>query len=174
MAGEYCDWETKIWAEKAFKVPVLNNWWQSETGHPITALCLGYGHNPWLPKNSTGPPIPGYNGEPFSLPLLASALHCIFLWLLVEILREDASKAAAHELGKIAIKLPLPPGCVSTLFQADDRFVQTYFSTYSVSFLESPRGRRALCHFISLVETRSRATTTPRTSATKTSAASST
>ncbi|XP_076669967.1 acyl-CoA synthetase short-chain family member 3, mitochondrial [Andrena cerasifolii] len=127
VAGEFCDWETKVWAEKAFKVPVLNNWWQSETGHPITALCLGYGHNPWLPKNSTGPPIPGYN---------------------VEILREDASKAAAHELGKIAIKLPLPPGCVSTLFQADERFVQTYFSTYSGYYDTKDVGYKDECGYI--------------------------
>lgn len=63
VAGEFCDYETKIWAEKAFKVPILNNWWQTETGHPITALCLGYGDNPSLPKYSTGLPIPGYHSE---------------------------------------------------------------------------------------------------------------
>ncbi|XP_017793400.1 PREDICTED: acyl-CoA synthetase short-chain family member 3, mitochondrial [Habropoda laboriosa] len=110
VAGEFCDNETKIWAEKAFKVPVLNNWWQSETGYPITALCLGYGHNPRLPKYSTGFSIPGYN---------------------IDILRDDGSKAEAHELGRIAIKLPLPPGCMSTLYQADERFKEVYFSTYS-------------------------------------------
>lgn len=63
VAGEFCDYKTKTWAEKAFKVPILNNWWQSETGHPITALCLDYGHNPGLPKYSTGLPIPGYRGK---------------------------------------------------------------------------------------------------------------
>lgn len=63
VAGEFCDYETKLWAEKTFKVPILNNWWQSETGHPITALCLGYGHHPSLPKHSTGPPIPGYHSK---------------------------------------------------------------------------------------------------------------
>ncbi|KZC14230.1 PREDICTED: acyl-CoA synthetase short-chain family member 3, mitochondrial [Dufourea novaeangliae] len=110
VAGEFCDYETKIWAEQAFKVPILNNWWQSETGHPITALCLGYDHHPSLPKNSTGLPIPGYH---------------------IDILREDGSKAEAHELGRIAIKLPLPPGCISTLYQADDRFKEIYFSRHS-------------------------------------------
>lgn len=63
MAGEFCDYETKAWAEKTFNVPILNNWWQSETGHPITALCLGYGHHGSLPKFSTGFPIPGYNSK---------------------------------------------------------------------------------------------------------------
>jgi len=63
VAGELCDYETKAWAEKIFKVPILNNWWQSETGHPITALCLGYGHHASLPKFSTGLPIPGYDSE---------------------------------------------------------------------------------------------------------------
>lgn len=65
MAGEFCDYETKAWAEKVFKVPILNHWWQSETGHPITALCLGYGHHASLPKFSTGLPIPGWNSESF-------------------------------------------------------------------------------------------------------------
>lgn len=67
VAGEFCDHETKIWAEKAFKVPILNNWWQSETGHPITALCLGYGQQPSLPKNSTGLPVPGYDSKSFKV-----------------------------------------------------------------------------------------------------------
>lgn len=109
VAGEYCDHETKTWAEKVFKVPILNNWWQSETGHPITALCLGYGHNPVLPKFSTGLPIPGYR---------------------IEVLRGDGSQAEQNELGRIAIKLPLPPGCVSSLYEADDRFKEIYFSSY--------------------------------------------
>ena len=63
VAGEFCDYETKAWAEKTFKVPILNHWWQSETGHPVTALCLGYGHYANLPKFSTGLPIPGYESE---------------------------------------------------------------------------------------------------------------
>lgn len=109
VAGEFCDYETKTWAEKVFKVPILNNWWQSETGHAITALCLGYGHNASLPKHSTGLPIPGYH---------------------IDILRDDGSEVKCHELGRIAIKLPLPPGCISTLYQCDERFKQIYFSRY--------------------------------------------
>lgn len=52
---------------------------------------------------------------------------------LVNILREDGSKAEAQELGRIVIKLPLPPGCVSTLYRADERFAKIYFSTRPVS-----------------------------------------
>ncbi|XP_014469725.1 PREDICTED: acyl-CoA synthetase short-chain family member 3, mitochondrial isoform X2 [Dinoponera quadriceps] len=109
VAGEFCDYETKAWAEKTFKVPILNNWWQSETGHPITALCLGYGHHPNLPKFSTGLPIPGYN---------------------IHILREDGSIAPQRELGQIAIKLPLPPGCMSTLYRSPERFKEVYFTRF--------------------------------------------
>ncbi|XP_076634515.1 acyl-CoA synthetase short-chain family member 3, mitochondrial [Colletes latitarsis] len=109
VAGEFCDYETKVWAEKAFKVPVINNWWQTETGHPITALCLGYGHNTSLPKNSTGVPIPGYH---------------------IDILQDDGSKTDNLDLGRIVVKLPLPPGCVSTLYRADDKFEEIYFSNH--------------------------------------------
>ncbi|KAK2585890.1 hypothetical protein KPH14_010478 [Odynerus spinipes] len=109
VAGEYCDYETRLWAENVFNVPVINHWWQSETGHPITALCLGYGEDCTLPKFSTGLPVPGYR---------------------IEVLRKDGSKAAIRELGRIVIKLPLPPGCMSTLFLAAERFKDVYFSRY--------------------------------------------
>lgn len=61
VAGEHCDYETKAWAEKTFKVPILNHWWQTETGHAVTCTCLGLGHTTNPPKYSTGMPIPGYN-----------------------------------------------------------------------------------------------------------------
>ncbi|XP_015609410.1 acyl-CoA synthetase short-chain family member 3, mitochondrial isoform X2 [Cephus cinctus] len=109
VAGEHCDYEAKAWAEKVFNVPILNHWWQTETGHAITANCLGLGHSINPPKYSTGMPFPGY---------------------LVEVLREDGSKASVHELGRIAVKLPLPPGTMSTLFLAPERFKSIYFSKY--------------------------------------------
>ncbi|XP_020286313.1 acyl-CoA synthetase short-chain family member 3, mitochondrial isoform X2 [Pseudomyrmex gracilis] len=109
VAGEFCDYETKVWAEKAFQVPILNHWWQSEIGHPVTSLCLGYGHYPSLPKFSTGPPIPGYK---------------------IHVLREDGSKASIKELGRIAIKLPLPPGFMLTLYRAPEKFKEVYFSKF--------------------------------------------
>ncbi|XP_033213389.1 acyl-CoA synthetase short-chain family member 3, mitochondrial [Belonocnema kinseyi] len=109
VAGEHCDYETKAWAEKTFKVPILNHWWQTETGHAVTATCLGLGHTTNPPKYSTGMPFPGFN---------------------VQVLREDGSKAEAHELGRIVIKQPLPPGVMSTLHLAPERFKDVYFSKY--------------------------------------------
>ncbi|XP_063241065.1 acyl-CoA synthetase short-chain family member 3, mitochondrial [Bacillus rossius redtenbacheri] len=109
VAGEHCDNETKSWAEKTFKVPVLNHWWQTETGHAITASCVGLDHSSSPPKFSAGMPFPGYD---------------------VRVLRPDGSRAGAHEIGRIVVKLPLPPGTISCLYNAPERFKQIYFSTY--------------------------------------------
>ena len=62
VAGEHCDHGTRIWAQNQFKVPVLNNWWQTETGHAITATCVGLGNSLSPPKNSGGKPVPGFDG----------------------------------------------------------------------------------------------------------------
>lgn len=70
VAGEHCDYEAKAWAEKVFQVPILNHWWQTETGHAITATCLGLGHTTSPPKYSTGMPFPGYYGSYYLHPLL--------------------------------------------------------------------------------------------------------
>ncbi|KAK0085398.1 hypothetical protein PV325_005308, partial [Microctonus aethiopoides] len=109
VAGEHCDYEAKSWAEKIFKVPILNHWWQTETGHAITATCLGLDNTKNPPKYTTGLPFPGYD---------------------VEILRPDGVRASEYELGRIAVKLPLPPGTMSTLYKAPDRFKEIYFSKY--------------------------------------------
>lgn len=63
VAGEHCDLETKSWIEKTFNVPVLNNWWQTETGSAITATCLGFRQNLDTPQFTTGLPFIGYNGK---------------------------------------------------------------------------------------------------------------
>lgn len=83
IAGEHCDYETKAWAEQTLKVPILNHWWQTETGHSITATCLGLGHSLSPPKHSAGMRFPGYDGKHFLLicPLtllpLARFPYCI-------------------------------------------------------------------------------------------------
>ncbi|CAG0924118.1 unnamed protein product, partial [Notodromas monacha] len=61
VAGEHCDYETREWAQKEFKVPVLDNWWQTETGHPITATCVGFNNSLNPPKDVSGMPLPGYD-----------------------------------------------------------------------------------------------------------------
>ncbi|XP_022915542.1 acyl-CoA synthetase short-chain family member 3, mitochondrial [Onthophagus taurus] len=109
IAGEHCDYETKMWTENTFRVPVLNHWWQTETGHAITATCIGLGHSLKPPKHCAGLPFLGYN---------------------VKVVNEDGSESKPLELGRIVVKLPLPPGTLSTLYQAPERFCQIYFSKY--------------------------------------------
>nr|CAD7571444.1 unnamed protein product [Timema californicum] len=109
VAGEHCDHETKFWAEKVFNVPILNHWWQTETGHSITASCIGLNHSTSPPKFSAGMPFPGYD---------------------VRILRSNGSEADIGELGRIVVKLPLPPGTMSSLYKAPERFLQVYFSKF--------------------------------------------
>lgn len=69
IAGEHCDLETKNWIENIFKVPVLNNWWQTETGSAITATCIGFEHNLMTPNHTAGLPFVGFDGKLISLPL---------------------------------------------------------------------------------------------------------
>ena len=99
----------QLWAEKHFGVPVLDNWWQTETGHALTSTCVGLGHSLQPPKDVSGMAVPGWD---------------------IRILREDRTEAAPGELGRIVAKLPMPPGCMSTLYKADQRFVETYFTEY--------------------------------------------
>ncbi|XP_026332135.1 acyl-CoA synthetase short-chain family member 3, mitochondrial [Hyposmocoma kahamanoa] len=109
IAGEHCDQDTRLWAERVFGVSVLNHWWQTETGSAITAACLGYGVKS-IPPHSAGYPVPGYD---------------------IRSLREDGSQCEAGEVGRLVAKLPLPPGFASTLWQSDERFKKTYFESYA-------------------------------------------
>ena len=109
VAGEHCDYRTRLWAEQHFRVPVLDNWWQTETGHALTSTCVGLGHSLEPPKDVSGMAVPGWD---------------------IRILREDQTEAKANELGRIVAKLPMPPGCMSTLFRADQRYKETYFQNY--------------------------------------------
>lgn len=63
IAGEHCDLETKYWMEKTFKVPILNHWWQTETGSAITATCIGLNQNLHPPNLTTGLPYLGYDSK---------------------------------------------------------------------------------------------------------------
>ncbi|XP_018566432.1 acyl-CoA synthetase short-chain family member 3, mitochondrial [Anoplophora glabripennis] len=109
LAGEHLDLNTKVWTEQHFGVPIINHWWQTEVGSVISGTCIGLKNSTIDTDLTTGLPFPGYN---------------------VKILRKDGSIADAHELGRIAIKLPLPPGPLSTLYKANDKFVKTYFTKY--------------------------------------------
>lgn len=100
LAGERADPETLRWAEEKLKVPVIDHWWQTETGWPIAANTMGLGLMPFKHGSPTRP-MPGY---------------------AVEVV-DDAGKPVPHgTLGNIVIKLPLPPGCLPTFWNADGRF----------------------------------------------------
>ncbi len=108
LAGERADPDTIIWAQKQLKVPVIDHWWQTETGWPIVANPAGI---ELLPVKLGSPtlPLPGYD---------------------VRILDEAGQPLPPGELGAVAIRLPLPPGTLSTLWRADERFVRSYLSTF--------------------------------------------
>ena len=108
LAGERCDPDTLMWAQSKLRVPVIDHWWQTETGWPIAANCAGLGLLPVKPGSCTKP-VPGYD---------------------VRILDESGQEVERGAIGNVAIKLPLPPGCLPTLWQNDADFVRAYLSTY--------------------------------------------
>ncbi|WGF87314.1 propionyl-CoA synthetase [Marinivivus vitaminiproducens] len=118
LAGERCDPETLGWAERVLDVPVIDHWWQTETGWAIAANCLGLGALPVKPGSPTKP-APGYD---------------------VQVLDEDGKNAAPGAIGNIAIKLPLPPGTLATLWQNDDRFEASYLARYPGYYLTGDAG----------------------------------
>jgi propionyl-CoA synthetase len=112
LAGERADPPTVAWAEEKLKVPVIDHWWQTETGWPIGANCLGIERLP-VKHGSCTRAVPGWD---------------------VRVLEAEAVGAANEmkpgEIGALAIKLPLPPGALPTLWQQDERFVDSYLSAY--------------------------------------------
>ena len=108
LAGERCDPDTLLWAQRHLNVPVIDHWWQTETGWPIGANCVGLGMFPVKPGSCTKP-VPGYD---------------------VRILDEVANEVAAGQIRSIAIKLPLPPGCLPTLWNNDAGYQEAYLSAF--------------------------------------------
>ena len=108
LAGERCDPHTLEWAEEKLQVPVIDHWWQTETGWPICSNCLGIELLPVVP-GSPARAVPGYD---------------------VQVLDEEGRPVPAGTIGALVIKAPLPPGTFTTLWNAEDRFVKAYFSRY--------------------------------------------
>jgi propionyl-CoA synthetase len=108
LAGERCDPETLRWAEEQLGVPVIDHWWQTETGWAIVANCVGIEHLPVKPGSPTRP-VPGWD---------------------LRVLDREGEELAAGETGALVVKLPMPPGSSPTLWNADDRFREAYLSTY--------------------------------------------
>ena len=118
LAGERCDPDTLHWAEQQLGVPVIDHWWQTETGWPIGANCMGLGMLPVKPGSCTKA-VAGYD---------------------VRVLGEDGRELPAAQTGNIAIRLPLPPGCLPTLWNNDEGYVRSYMSRYPGYYLTADAG----------------------------------
>jgi propionyl-CoA synthetase len=108
LAGERADPDTIQWAERLLKVPVIDHWWQTETGWTIAGNPMGLGLLP-IKHGSPAVPMPGYH---------------------VQVIDDAGHPVAAGTLGNIVVKLPLPPGCLPTLWNADDRFREAYLAEF--------------------------------------------
>ena len=118
LAGERCDPDTLLWAREKLGVPVIDHWWQTETAWPIAANCVGLGQLPVKPGSPTKP-VPGYD---------------------VRVLGEDNEVLPAGEIGSIAIKLPLPPGCLPTLWKNDAGYEKSYLTRHPGHYLTGDAG----------------------------------
>jgi len=108
LAGERLDPDTYHWASDLLGIPVIDHWWQTETGWAIAANCLGIEKFPIKPGSPTKA-VPGF---------------------VVKILDNDGKELGPNEEGIVTIKLPLPPGCLPTLWEQDQRYVESYVSVY--------------------------------------------
>ena len=118
LAGERCDPDTLAWAGDNLGVPVVDHWWQTETGWAIAANCIGIEPLPIKPGSPTKA-VPGYD---------------------LQVLDDQGGPVAAGDIGRIMIKLPMPPGCLPTLWNNDDRFIQSYMSVQPGYYLSGDAG----------------------------------
>jgi propionyl-CoA synthetase len=118
LAGERLDPDTYEWASRTVKVPVVDNWWQTETGWPIAANLRGLEPMEIKPGSPTVP-VPGYD---------------------VRILDDQGQEAPVGTEGAICIRLPLPPGTLPTLWREDERFISSYLSAFEGHYLSGDGG----------------------------------
>lgn len=109
VAGERCDVETLEWAKRNFDVPILDHWWQTETGSAITSTCIGLGNSLTPPAGQAGKPVPGYN---------------------VTVINDDMQEVKPRTLGNIVVRLPLPPGAALSLWQNHELFKKLYCTKF--------------------------------------------
>ncbi|HEX2903869.1 MAG TPA: AMP-binding protein [Jatrophihabitans sp.] len=121
LAGERLDPATQEWATQLLGVPVVDNWWQTETGWPIAANLRGSAGFEPMPIKPGSPtvPVPGFD---------------------VQILAPDGTAAPTGEEGAICIRLPLPPGTLPTVWGSDQRFLDSYLSAYDGYYLTGDGG----------------------------------
>jgi propionyl-CoA synthetase len=118
LAGERLDPDTYEWASKRLGVPVVDNWWQTETGWPVAANLRGLEPMP-IKAGSPSVPVPGYD---------------------VHVLGENGQRLGPGEEGAICIRLPMPPGTLPTLWGDDDRYVSGYLSAFDGYYLTGDGG----------------------------------
>ncbi|WP_373510276.1 AMP-binding protein [Thiocapsa sp.] len=118
LAGERCDPDTLGWAQKILGISVIDHWWQTETGWAIAANCLGIEQLPVKPGSPTRA-VPGYD---------------------IQVLDDEGVPVGPGDIGRIMIKLPLPPGCLPTLWGNDARFIQSYLSAQPGYYLTGDAG----------------------------------
>ena len=118
LAGERADPPTIEWAEQRLGVPVIDHWWQTETGNPISHNPVGLGLLP-VKHGSPGVPMPGYD---------------------IRILDDAGHEVPAGTLGNVVIKLPLPPACLPTLWNADQRFRTAYLDEFPGTYKTADAG----------------------------------
>ncbi len=118
LAGERADPPTLEWAEDLLKVPVIDHWWQTETGWAIAGNPVGLGMLP-IKHGSPTVAMPGYD---------------------VRVVDESCCDVPANKMGSIVVKLPLPPACLPTLWQADERFAESYLAEFPGYYKTSDAG----------------------------------
>ena len=120
LAGERSDPATLQWAERHLGVPVIDHWWQTETGWPMAANCVGLGALP-IKHGSPTKAVPGYD---------------------VRVVDAKAEEMAPGKTGAIVVKLPLPPGCLPTLWHNDEGFVSSYLEEFPGYYKTADAGYR--------------------------------
>ena len=118
LAGERCDPPTYHWANELLNIPVTDHWWQTESGWPMVGIMMGVEPLPAKP-GSAGKPVCGYD---------------------IQILSEAGEPVPAGTEGFVTVKLPMPPGCLPTLWQNDDRFIAGYLQHFPGYYLTGDGG----------------------------------
>jgi propionyl-CoA synthetase len=120
LAGERLDPETYRWASEQLRIPVIDHWWQTETGWPIAANLMGLEPKPTKPGSATVP-VPGYD---------------------VRVVDTSGTEVLPGTEGEIVVGLPLPPGCLPTLWGDDTRYVESYLAAHPGYYITGDGGHR--------------------------------
>jgi propionyl-CoA synthetase len=118
LAGERLDPDTYFWASDLLEIPVIDHWWQTETGWPIASNCVGIEEFKIKPGSPTKS-VPGFD---------------------VQIMGGDSKVTGANQEGMVVVKLPLPPGTLPTLWQDDQRYIDSYMKDFPGYYVTSDGG----------------------------------